>query len=88
MTQTTIYDFIKSKHDTKRKATVKSKNQSQMEWVKENLLSRGFITRNECLREYITRLADIIYKLKQDGIKIDGEDLNSDYGTDYIYFLD
>lgn len=84
--QTTIFDFIK-KIDMSKEIIERSPEWSQKIWVKENLFKRGFITRNECLRRYVSRLADIIYQLKNDGIEIDGEVLPTPYGEDFIYYL-
>lgn len=84
--QTTIFDFIK-KIDMSKEIIERSPEWSQKIWVKENLFNRGFITRNECLRRYVSRLADIIYQLKNDGIEIDGEVLPTPYGEDFIYYL-
>lgn len=62
-------------------------NQTQEEWVRDNLLKRGFITRNECLRIYISRLAARIDTLKKDGMNIEGETLKTQHGKDYVYYL-
>jgi ribosomal protein L37AE/L43A len=65
---------------------------TQIEWVKSQLRKNGKISRNECLRNYISRLGAIIWKLKQHGWKIEGslpEDFNPlkhHYG-DYVYRL-
>ena len=84
--QTTIYDFI-DKPDLNKPIIERRKEWSQKIWVKENLESRGFITRNECLQRYISRLADIIYQLKHDGMNIDAEILPTQFGEDFIYRL-
>jgi len=84
--QTTIFDFI-NKIDMSKEIIERREDWSQKIWVKENLLNRGFITRNECLRRYVSRLADIIHQLKHDGIDIDGEALPTQYGEDFIYYL-
>lgn len=39
-------------------------NQTQQQWVVEQLKKHGFVTRNQCLRNYITRLSAIIFELK------------------------
>lgn len=62
-------------------------SQTQEEWVRDNLLKRGFITRNECLRIYVSRLAARIDTLRKDGMKIEGETLKTQYGKDYVYYL-
>lgn len=84
--QTTIFDFI-NKIDMSKEIIERREEWSQKIWVKENLFNRGFITRNECLRRYVSRLADIIYQLKHDGIDIDGEALPTQHGEDFIYYL-
>jgi hypothetical protein len=62
---------------------------TQKKWVIEQLEQNGKITRNECLKNYITRLGAIICDLKKDGYEFEyGEYLS--YGTnkkDYIYRL-
>jgi hypothetical protein len=40
---------------------------SQQEWVVTQLDKNGYISRNQCLRNYITRLSAIIYDLRQAG---------------------
>jgi hypothetical protein len=46
---------------------------TQTKWVAQQLRANGSITRNECLREYISRLASIINRLENDGWIIRGE---------------
>jgi len=45
--------------------------ENQLEYVEKELRDVGFITRNQCLKEYITRLSAIIYKLNNSGYHID-----------------
>lgn len=63
---------------------------TQKEFVKEELIKYGFITRNKCLKNYITRLSDIIFKLKNDGFEFRTQRFESKtpFGTneDFIYF--
>ena len=64
----------------------------QIEFVKQKLLDDGYITRNEALQNYISRLSAIIYSLKQDGWNIVGErkeykKKNGEKGYDYVYTL-
>ena len=55
--------------DTKNRTT-------QKQIVLEHLLEHGCITPNEAIYKYkITRLADVIYKLKKDGYSIKSEDV-------------
>jgi hypothetical protein len=61
---------------------------TQIEFVREKLLTDGYITRNYCLQRYISRLGAITNKLKtKEGLKIKGENLKTQNGTDYIYRL-
>lgn len=67
-------------------------NQTQRDWVKGRLVANGKITRNECLREYISRLGAIICDLKKDGWDFDTSyvKVESKYGwtgKDYVYKL-
>jgi hypothetical protein len=57
---------------------------SQVERVKCRIEQMGYITRNECLHNYITRLSAIIYILeKKYGMIFKTEER----GGDYIYKL-
>lgn len=64
---------------------------TQKEWVLEHLQQYGSISRNEALKEYITRLASIIKKLEYDGYKFrtEWETKETRFGTakDYRYYL-
>ena len=40
--------------------------QSQKDFVKNELKLHGFITRNKCLRNYISRLSAIIFVLRDE----------------------
>jgi hypothetical protein len=44
---------------------------TQKQWVENQLIKNGKITRNECLRNYISRLGAIISMLKDDGYKFE-----------------
>lgn len=46
-------------------------NMTQKQWVMDQLESNGHITRNECLRVYISRLSAIIQLLEEDGYIFD-----------------
>lgn len=46
-------------------------NMTQKQWVENKLIKNGKITRNECLRNYISRLGAIISMLKDDGYKFE-----------------
>jgi len=41
--------------------------QAQKQWVIDRLNKNGYISRNECLSVYISRLGAIIHTLKQEG---------------------
>lgn len=66
---------------------------TQLAWVEKELRTRGYITRNEMLREYISRGSAIICALNKKGYVIEGENLKtgtkSKWGTaiDYKYTL-
>ena len=42
-------------------------NTTQLQFVKDKLNEDGMISRNHCLRNYISRLSAIILKLKNEG---------------------
>lgn len=46
---------------------------TQKDWVVNRLIMKGKISRNECLRNYITRLGAIILRLKNEGWEIEAE---------------
>ena len=58
-------------------------NETQKEFVKDVLLSKGYITRNECLRNYISRLGAIIHTLKSEGWDFKGEYVKTKNGNIY-----
>ena len=61
--------------------------QSQKKWVIEQLLNNGKIGRNECLRNYISRLSAIIKILKNEGWKLRGDFETIGDSRDYVYTL-
>jgi len=61
------------------------KNNTQREWVLAQLRAKGYITRNECLRNFISRLGAIICDLNKEGYDITGENMATEYGRDYVY---
>lgn len=63
------------------------KNETQRKWVLEQLEEQGFITRNQCLRQYISRLGAIICDLRKEGYEFDCEYKKTDQGKDYVYTL-
>lgn len=60
---------------------------TQMGWVKQQLIERGEVSRNDALKNHITRLGAIIYSLTHDeGWEIDGRWRKSLFGKDYVYY--
>lgn len=59
---------------------------TQIEIIKEQLKETGCISRNWCLRNYISRLGAIIYDLKQEGYEFNGKNVKTEYGKDYVYY--
>ena len=64
---------------------------SQKEFVKNELKNNGFITRNKCLRNYISRLSAIIFVLRDEGFEFETKYLENptNYGTierDFVYY--
>jgi hypothetical protein len=67
-------------------------NKTQKEFVLKVLLEQGEISRNFCLRNYISRLGAVIYSLKHDGYVFTTfvrENLKPDgrKGKDFVYKL-
>ena len=61
-------------------------NKTQEDRIVKRLLERGFITRNECLKVYISKLSSHIWKLKtEDGWDFDSDYVKTSYGQDYKY---
>lgn len=58
------------------------KNPTQKERVVKRLLATGQVTRNECLRNYISRLGAIICDLQAEGWEFTAE---YDDKKDYVY---
>jgi hypothetical protein len=63
------------------------KTMTQLEFIREKLLTDGYITRNYCLSRFISRLGAHINRLNNSGMKIKGENLKTQNGMDYIYRL-
>jgi len=59
----------------------------QEDFVIKKLDEVGVITRNECLRKYISRLGAIICNLKKDGYVFDAGFIKTRFGQDYQYIL-
>jgi hypothetical protein len=62
-------------------------NQTQYEWTKTQLLTFGKVSRNEALRNYITRLGAIIHSLNKSGWSIVGNWEKTEFGKDFMYTL-
>lgn len=60
----------------------------QYNFVKERLLASGYVSRNECLRNYITRLGAIICKMNREGWVIRGQYSDYENGRDYVYYVE
>lgn len=63
------------------------KKKSQMDFVFSELTTKGRVTRNQCLRRYISRLAAYISVMRGMGYKIEGKSVRTKRGNDYEYTL-
>ena len=63
---------------------------SQEQYVVNELLKNGQISRNQCLQKYITRLGALIYiiKNKNPQWEISAKFVKINGGKDYVYYLD
>jgi hypothetical protein len=61
------------------------KNETQISWVKKQIEEQGFISRNQCLRNYISRLGAIIADLKAEGYQFEAGYEKTEHGKDYVY---
>ena len=63
---------------------------SQEQYVVNELLKNGKISRNQCLQKYITRLGALIYiiKNKNPDWEISAKFVKINGGKDYVYYLD
>lgn len=64
-----------------------TKEETQRAFVLDEFERKGYITRNECLRCYISRLSAIIFNLRAEGYVIEGQYYNTVRGRDYNYKL-
>ena len=67
------------------------KNQTQENFVINELKKNGFISRNLCLQNYITRLGAIICDLKKEGFNFSSGYVKTGYlivGKDFVYHLE
>lgn len=52
---------------------------SQLKKIKAELDSKGYVSRNWCLKNYISRLSAIIFNLKEDGYDFETFEKDGDY---------
>jgi len=63
----------------------------QREFILSRLKENGEVTRNECLRNYISRLASRIHELREEGFEFETfyrpvlDDDGNKIGQDYVY---
>lgn len=60
---------------------------TQRQWAIRQLLENGYVTRNQALNNFISRLGSIICSLKKEGWSIEGKNIKTAYGKDYEYRL-
>lgn len=61
-------------------------NETQIDQVKKEIEQTGFISRNWCLQRYISRLSDIIFKLKKQGYEFETFFMKTaGGGKDFVY---
>lgn len=60
---------------------------AQKDWVTTQLIKKGKVSRNQALKNYISRLGAYICVLRQAGFEIEGEYVKTKNGQDYIYSL-
>ena len=60
--------------------------QSQKTWTINRLNSDGRVSRNEALKNYITRLGAIIWTLKYEGWQIEGKWERTPHSKDFVYY--
>lgn len=60
---------------------------TQKQIIRDKLQSTGLVTRNWCLRRYISRLSARIMDLREEGFDIVGERGKGKQKGDYIYKL-
>lgn len=59
---------------------------SQLIWVKDQLETKGYVSRNEALDRRITRLGAIVWELQHHyGYHLEGRWDRTSYKNDYIY---
>ena len=60
---------------------------TQKNWVKDELITKGSISRNFALQNFVSRLGAIICELKKQGWGIRGEYVRHNWGRDFVYTL-
>ena len=60
---------------------------TQLSWARHQLKTRGYVSRNDALKNHITRLSAIILELKHEGLEIEGGWQKTLFGKDFIYYL-
>jgi len=60
---------------------------SQHDWILYQLENKGYISRNQCLRKYISRLGARICDIKKEGHAIYGRYEKTKNGIDFVYYL-
>lgn len=58
---------------------------SQKQWVVQQLKEKGYISRNDCLKQCITRLSSIIFILKEEGWGFIEDFVPMNDGKDFWY---
>ena len=63
------------------------RNKRQYNFIVSRLEKKGEISRNECLKNYISRLGAYIHKLKREGYRFDTfkRSIKTVYGRGYDY---
>jgi len=59
--------------------------ETQKNWAINQLETKGFISRNEALRNYITRLGARVCDLNSEGYNLIGEYKEINGGKDFVY---
>lgn len=58
---------------------------NQKRFVLNQLITKGQVSRNTCLANFISRLGAIMCVLKEDGLKYEGSYVKEKRGNDYVY---
>lgn len=60
-------------------------NETQLDFVIRHLNMHGYVTRNTCLKSYISRLGALINILEKKGYKFQAKYVTTPNGKDYKY---